>query len=108
MRAQPREQERFREMSLGHDPDLIARYLAGEDVAEQLREVEGPERVLRLLSDEVRSPLRRSEKPRNPPTIALIAVVIALAIFAASVWIAFKKPPSGSIAPELRQLLEKL
>ncbi len=104
MRAQPREQERFREMSLGHDPDLIARYLAGEDVAEQLREVEGPERVLRLLPDEVRSP----ETPRNPPTIALIAVVIALAIFAASVWIALKKPLSGSVAPELRQLLEKL
>ncbi len=33
------------ELSLGHDPDLIARYLAGEDLTAHLRPLGGPERT---------------------------------------------------------------
>jgi len=102
------------EMSLGHDPDLIARYLAGEDVTEQLREMESED----LDSDRRPRPAHHEEpsasadvividakraggrqqpasaasaaKPSERPTIALIALAVALAMFAISIWIALR------------------
>ena len=100
------------ELSLGHDPDLIARYLAGEEVTEQLREIEGaepddhgrtganadspsPRRIVPIDArhmDRVQqarsAPAEKKRKER--PTLAFIALAIALGLFAVSVWIAFR------------------
>jgi hypothetical protein len=102
------------EMSLGHDPDLIARYLAGEDVTEQLREMESEEldsdRHPRPDHHEEPPPLAdvivieakragslqqptsapSAQKPSERPTLALIALAVALAMFAISIWIALR------------------
>jgi hypothetical protein len=113
----PKQREHLRsrsqgERSLGHDPDLIARYLAGEDVTEQLRTMEqDAERELRgrprrpkehessLLKDlgiqdqrglRLVPPLEPQQRASKPPTLALIALAIALAMFATSIWIAVR------------------
>lgn len=97
------------EMSLGHDPDLIARYLAGEHVTEQLREMEEGARSVRNGSQSSATPssvaklgidakqyghLEKASSPGRAtprrPTLALIALAVALAMFAFSIWIALR------------------
>jgi len=97
-------------LSLGHDPDLIARYLAGEEVTEQLREIEGDEDTdyrRRPGADSARLAVVRidgkrmerfhriravptAEQRKERPTLALIALAIALVVFAVSMWIALR------------------
>lgn len=78
------------ESSEGPQSDLMARYLAGEEVSEQLRQLEQaePQAPARLEAD--RPAPTPAEKPAERPTLAVIAVVIALGVFAISVWIALR------------------
>ena len=78
-RATPRGHS-YRELSLPLDPDIIARYLAGQDITAQVRE------ALRGKGAERESP----NQPPPRPTIALIAVGVALAMFVCSIWVAFQ------------------
>jgi hypothetical protein len=108
----PQEHEQSDELSFGHDPDLIARYLAGEQVVTQLREMERDEGAGRgswradsgsvshladfridakqseLLEPPASAPT--PQEPPKPPTLALIALGVALAVFALSIWIALR------------------
>jgi hypothetical protein len=108
----PQERERAEELSFGHDPDLIARYLAGEQVVTQLRAMEqdegggpSPRRadggsVSRLADfridveegERFKRPASAptTEPSRKRPTLALIALGVALAMFACSIWIALR------------------
>lgn len=108
----PQEHEQPDELSFGHDPDLIARYLAGEQVVTQLREMErdeaadrGPWRAdsasVSHLADFRVDPKENqrfgrpasaplAKPPPKRPTLALIALGVALAMFAFSIWIALR------------------
>lgn len=110
--AQQRLTQRSEELSLGHDPDLIARYLAGEQVTEQLRELEdgesdyrgrpepksdAPSRITVISIDgkkiegfQQAPAALAAAKPQKRPTLALIALGIALGMFVLSVWIALR------------------
>lgn len=69
--TEPRQLAKPQSFELPLDPDIIARHLAGEDLT--IEALEPP-------------------PERKPPqaTLALIAVGIALAIFAVSIWIALR------------------
>ncbi len=58
-----------RELSLGLDPDLIARYLRGEDVTEQLLAMERGEDSESTSQDKDAHPAMRERRPVSQPPV---------------------------------------